>query len=70
MTRIGEERGVEAEEDLDALAGPARALGRVNTGGQPEGDARMTQVVRPPREFKGQLVESSAASRARRQVMP
>ncbi|MEU1768859.1 hypothetical protein, partial [Streptomyces rimosus] len=33
---LGEELGVVAEQHLDALPGPASALGRVDAGRQPE----------------------------------
>jgi hypothetical protein len=57
VPRFGQELGVVAEEDLDALPGSARALCGVDAGGQPERDAGVPQVVGALRQLKGVLVE-------------
>jgi hypothetical protein len=57
VPRFGQELGVVAEEDLDALPGSARALWGVDAGGRPERDAGLPQVVIALRQLKGVLVE-------------
>lgn len=60
IPRFGQELGVVAEGDLDALSGSARALGGVDFGGQPERDAGVAQVVGALRQLKGVLVEGES----------
>ncbi|MGW1193473.1 hypothetical protein, partial [Streptomyces sp. NPDC002559] len=60
VPRVSLELGVVAEEDLDALSGSARALGRVELRGQPERDAGAAQVVRAVRRLKDVLVKGGS----------
>ena|ERR1700683_379094 len=46
----GDALGVDAEEDLDAVAGPFGDLGRFDAAVEPGGQAGVAQVVRPPGE--------------------
>ncbi|MCT9010369.1 hypothetical protein [Streptomyces rhizosphaerihabitans] len=57
IPRLGQELGVVAEEDLDTLSGPARALRRIDTRGKPERDSCVAQVVGALRQLKGVLVK-------------
>ena len=60
VPRFGQELGVVAEEDLDALSGSARTLGGVDSGGQPERDAGGAQVVGALHQLKGVLVKGKS----------
>lgn len=51
---------VVAEENLDALPGPARAFGRVHAGRQPEGDSGMAQVLGSFRQTQRVLVQGES----------
>lgn len=60
VPRFGQELGVVAEENPDALSGSARALGAVGSGGQPERDAGVAQVVGALRQLKGVRVKGES----------
>lgn len=49
------------EEDLDALSGAACAFGRVDAGGEPEGDAGVPEIVGPLGEFESVFVEGEGS---------
>ncbi|MFJ1990751.1 hypothetical protein [Streptomyces asiaticus] len=63
---FGQELGVMAEQELDALPGPARALRGVDSGSQPERDACMAQAIGTLREFQRVLIKGRVALTALR----
>ncbi|MER8161663.1 hypothetical protein [Streptomyces sp. NPDC094472] len=58
---FGQELGVMAEQNLNALPGPARALRGVDSGSQPEQDACMAQVIGTLRAFHRLLVKGESS---------